>query len=395
MKYDVCIVGGSMVGASMALALAQQGHSVLLLEKSAVDSQRIYTDDLPFDLRVSALIPPVKRFFQQIGVWESIIQRRIQAFTKMVVWEGRLSDAFVFDAMDVAAPELGVIVENKVVQEALWEHIAQHDKITCIKSSWDALITEDKGVCITIAGQSYYATLLIGADGAQSPVRAWAGIDTQSTSYNQFCVVGSVQTERSHQNTCWQRYHNGLAFAFLPLPSGAASIAWYMSGETYRDYVNWNDKQILERLEKDSGGMLGGIDWVKNTAGFEIKRSSATQLYEDNIVLIGDAAHTVHPMAGQGANLGLIDAAVLAEEIECAQGDYSIAVPQYARRRKEGAIIQYGMDVVNAFFKPVPTPLELMRRSVLKRANSWSFLKHFMTSYGLGDARDLPASMRD
>ncbi len=394
--FDLCIVGGNMVGASLALALADSGLKIALIEKQSVKWQDPQAQQV--DLRVSAIIPAVVRMFKKLGVWEQMLARRVQPFNRMTVWEDELTNAYEFDAQSVMEPYLGYVVENTVIQHSLWQALQAKANVTCICAEWTQLQETNDGICLDLtdtAIKKCTARLLVAADGAQSQVRQWAGIERVVKAYHQACIVGNVKTHKPHQNCCWQRYEKGYPFAFLPLADGSCSIAWYMSLDDKDQHLELSTAEIETQLFQASAGVLGQVEKVGVFAGFPVQRHHAKQWFKDRIVLIGDAAHGVHPMAGQGANLGFIDAAVLAEEIMAAEGvfDHPLVLKRYQRRRAESFIIEYGMDAFLYLFKDLPPPLKMLRHIGLKQGNKISMGKHLLREYALGNSRDLPALM--
>ena len=395
-EYDFIVVGGNMVGAAIALNLAMHSHKVALIERNTVDCSESSHDGKPFDLRVSAIIPPVIKYFKYLDVWSNICKKRYQPFDRMTVWENNLDYAFHFNASEIAQENLGAIIENSIIQSALWQRLRQYENVHLFQGTWEGIEEFDESIAVTLSdGRIVDGGMLIAADGAQSKIREWANIECANKKYNQVCLVGTVYCEKAHQNTCWQRYQNSLPFAFLPLPNNHCSIAWYINPDEKEHLLQ--DEHLEDRLFEVSNGVLGKIIKVGEFGAFPLHRQHAKNWYKEKVVLVGDAAHSVHPMAGQGANLGLIDAAVLAEEVLKAGSYYTkeAVKKSYQRRRSEVMIIEYGMDAINILFQKTPHFMQGKREKMLSLANDITPLKRLLGRYGSGLSRDLPVSMID
>jgi len=396
-KFDVVIVGGHMVGATLAASLQGSGLKVALLERMNVPETFEVTQAMR--LRVSAVIRASENILRHCGAWDRLIAARMQAYTDMHVWEGELSHAVHFDAADVGEKDLGTLVENDHIQWALWQELRAQQKVDLMEGvSIQSIDTVAREITLE-DGRQICADLIVGADGARSMVRESAGIEWIEKPYQQFVMVGNVRTEQSHQNTCWQRYNDDNPFAFLPLADGSSSIAWYMPVEQKEWASGLGDDEFKQALNEASGLMLGHVSEVGARGGFELVKRRAGQMVSEGIALVGDAAHTIHPMAGQGANLGFIDAATLAEElIQAHQRGESISrvsvLKRYERRRSDTAWVQNGMDVIKQLFVPVPAPLQWLRERSLPVMNKITPVKTPMTQFALGFGRDLPRSAR-
>ncbi|MFW5425956.1 MAG: UbiH/UbiF/VisC/COQ6 family ubiquinone biosynthesis hydroxylase, partial [Methylophagaceae bacterium] len=307
--YDVIIVGGGMVGATLAVALAEQSSlNIAIVE--AFEPQPITESDKA-DLRVSALTRASEILFKNLGIWQHLIPSRISQFTDMEVWETQ-SSTLHFDSADIGEPLLGYIVENRHIQQACLARCKQLHNITLLcpakpkAFSEQGLVLED--------GQILTAELVVGADGARSLLREWADIDTHGWDYQQTAVVCTVTTKQSHQNTAWQRFLSEGPLAFLPLADPyQCSIVWSNSTEEAKLLCELEDEHFNTAISKAFGNKLGEIIEISARASFPLKLRHADHYVEIGFALVGDAAHTIHPLAGQGVNIGLLDAATLAE----------------------------------------------------------------------------------
>lgn len=351
--FDVLVVGGGMVGASVALALGQSGWQVALIEDKPVPEMP--SADTPFDLRVSALSPTSIAFLDALGVWPLIRHQRTAPYRRMRVWDQAGSGDVTFDCADIGLPALGHIVENGLIQAALWRKIADVDTITCLRETSPVAmnVATDRANLALSSGETLTADLVIGADGAQSWVRQAAAIDIQLLDYRTGAQVFSVITEYPQQDITWQRFTAHGPQAFLPLAGNRGSLVWYDDLDTVKTREGWTDDQLLARLHAEFPAELGRIDAIERHGHFPIRRMHADRYQAERVVLVGDAAHTIHPLAGQGVNLGFYDAMALLDCLKDADDLGSRrALKRYERlRRADNLITQSGMDVFHYGFR--------------------------------------------
>ncbi len=398
MQTDVVIVGGGMVGASVALGLAQAGFGVTLLERQAPSLE--WSEEMPYQTRVSALTRASENVLKHLNAWEGIERRRCHAFTDMHVWES-ISDAEVhFDARDVQESNLGYVVENNVIQSALWEQMPSYPNLHCIvgQSIQDLKLENDQAWVELDNGDCLQARLVVGADGALSKTRDMAGIAVQAHDYQQCAVVGCVRTELSNQDTCWQRYQSDGPFAYLAMDNNMSSIAWYLPVEQMQWALSLSDDAFAEAITEASGRKLGKVVEVGERSAFPLVRRHAEAYVKPHFALVGDAAHTVHPQAGQGVNLGLLDAAALVEVLtEAKQAspdhwDRFAVLRRYERwRRGDNFIVQRSMEGFDWLFKQDQGVKNQVRQWVLPLADQAKPLKRWLMSQALNGREVLPA----
>ncbi|MDG6773227.1 UbiH/UbiF/VisC/COQ6 family ubiquinone biosynthesis hydroxylase [Thiomicrorhabdus sp. ZW0627] len=394
--WGVVVVGGGMVGAAMALGLGRQGFNVLLLEREAVNTD--WNPQQLYQTRVSALTRASENILRNLGAWQGIERRRYHPFVAMHVWDEVTPGEVHFSAEDMGEPNLGYTVENSVVQAALWEQIAQCEQIKVLLDvKLEKLGRENEQACLFLEGYGKIRTnLVIGADGANSQVRQMANIGLDIHEYEQCAVVGCVKTELSHQDTCWQRYLKDGPFAYLAMGENISSIAWYLPIEKMQWALSLSDAEFAEQLGIASDWKLGRVVEVAERAAFPLVRRHAEHYVKPNLALIGDAAHTIHPQAGQGVNLGLLDAAALIEVLAEARdtgrdlGQFSV-LRRYERwRRGDNAIVQRSMEGFDWMFKQDAALKSVFRKGFLPVANRLTPVKNWLMGQALNGREALP-----
>ncbi len=334
---DVAVVGGGMVGAAAALALARAGFSTALLE---VREPAAWSADDEVDLRVVGLAPSSLALLDDLGVWMSIRDARAGPYAHMHVWDAESGAAIDFDAASEGRDLLGYIVENNLVQWTLWQALEAAGVSRLCPAEVKGFEAHGDRIQLELAdGEILTAGLLVAADGAASPLRQLAGIGTRGRDYAQRAVVAHVRTERPHENTAWQRFLPSGPLALLPLADDRSSLVWSLPEAEARRVLALDDQAFLDELGIASDFRLGRIIDSTRRAAFPLKLQLAERYQADRFVLLGDAAHAVHPLAGQGVNLGLRDVTELRDTLVAARAagrDIGAAhvLRRYARRRR-------------------------------------------------------------
>lgn len=401
--YDVVIVGGGMVGSMLAAALISSSTlKVAILEHSEPEPFEPGSDP-PYDVRVSALSIATQRMLENVGAWQGITARRACPFREMRVWDGEAAGSTHFRAEDIGAPELGHIVENRVLQLALLDTIRRAESVDylCPASLIDYRHEGAQVLCDLGEGRKPVSTrLLVGADGARSTVRDLAGIEIDSARYPHHALVATVETEREQQDITWQRFQPTGPEAMLPLCGHRASLVWYHDEEYVHALRAMSEAAFIEALHTSFPAELGGIRRILERGSFPIVKAHARHYVKERLALIGDAAHTVHPLAGQGVNLGMLDAAALAEVLLDAVASgrdpgQRRVLRRYERwRRGENSLMISVLDGFYHAFKPQPGGIRTLRSTALNVADRAGPLKSQIMRYAMGTAGDLPLLAR-
>ena len=347
---DIVVVGGGMVGAAAALALSRAGFKTALVEARAPQP---WQPQHEVDLRVVGLAPSSIHLLDNMDVWTSIRKARSSAYSHMHVWDAESGASISFDAASEDRQQLGYIVENNLVQWTLWQALeAAGVQRLCPSQVMAFEAREDRIQLELDDGQSLNAGLLVAADGAASPLRQLAGIGTRGRDYEQSAVVAHLQTERPHENTAWQRFLPAGPLALLPLADGRSSLVWSMPEDEARRVLALDDQGFLGELGIASDFRLGRILATSARAAFPLKLQLAQRYQAERFVLLGDAAHAVHPLAGQGVNLGLRDVTEMRDTLVAARlagrdiGAEHV-LRRYARRRRSADTLDaLGLDAL-------------------------------------------------
>ncbi|WDG00162.1 3-demethoxyubiquinol 3-hydroxylase [Pectobacterium carotovorum subsp. carotovorum] len=387
MHYDAIVVGGGMVGAAAALGLAQQGFQVAVVEQ---EMPTPFDAASPPDLRISAIGYASVALLKELGAWPRVQQMRSAPYRRLETWEWA-NARVVFDAADIHLPELGFMVENRVLQLALWERLQEEERCHCYcPATPQNLQRTDDGWCLQLAdGQQLTASLVIGADGANSQVRQWAGIGISGWQYRQSCMLIGVETSQPQQDVTWQQFTPSGPRAFLPLFDQWGSLVWYDSPQRIRQLQTMPLAQLDKEIAAAFPERLGKVKAL-SAGSFPLVRRHAQTYVKPGLVLLGDAAHTINPLAGQGVNLGYRDVEALLDVLINARNageewaSERVLRRYQCRRMPDNLMMQSGMDLFyNAFSNALP-PLSFARNMALMVAQRAGVLKQRALKYAIG-----------
>lgn len=419
-QYDLAVVGGGMVGATLAALIAQslcaekqspqQPLRIAVIENAppqAVSNEQNYTP------RVSAITVASERVFRYLNLWQHFEAIRVSPFRKMDVWDADGTGSIQFYGHEIGLDHLGNIVENAVIQRALYDRLQQ------LQSESDALTLHCPATVNHIerleqgdwrlhldSGEALNTSLLIAADGAQSRIREWVGFETREWDYGHRGIVTTLKTEKPHGEVARQRFMTTGPLALLPLHGEGelsqrlCSIVWSAEDALAEKLLNMSEAEFCKALEEASEGVLGDIQLMDRRYAFPLRQRHATHYVKDNVVLIGDAAHTIHPLAGQGVNLGIMDAAQLAETIlQARQKSLPISHPMMLRRferhrKGDNLTMMSAMEGFKQLFGAKPLPLRLIRNRGLSWMNQAKPIKNAIMQRAMGTKGDLPVFAR-
>ena len=351
-RYDIIIVGCGLAGASLALALKDSPYQIALLDKALPAP----INDDAFELRINAYNRATESFLQDLGVWDSIDAARRYAFNQMQVSSSGTAATVTITADELDEPHLGHFIENNRVQHALLQQVKYSDNIDLIIGEQLQSLRYQPGTLnVNTDQQEYNCSLLVACDGANSTVRGLLDIAVKRHEYLQRCIVGTVQFDGNHQQTAWQRFIKSGPLGMLSLSAQHASLAWSCDNAQAEALLQLDETAFIERLQNVVGDRFGNITAIQQRASFPLASQQAKSYIAPRVALVGDAAHSIHPLAGLGANLGFQDVKSLSIALRnnpgCDPGE-QILLQQYQRQRRlaNQAIISL-MSLINQLYK--------------------------------------------
>ena len=401
-RFDIVIIGAGLAGTALAAALGDSALRVALVEAQPLSLQwPALGDDIDgFDIRVSALTAASRQWLDELGAWRDIAARRLSPYRHMHVWDGDGTGAIHFDAADVNCTELGHIVENNLAQTALLHCVQRHRNVQIFSpATVEQLTRAADGVEITLRdGVRLHSNLLVGADGANSRVREWAQFKLREWDYGHTAIAATIATELPHGQSARQIFRREGPLAFLPLQTAMqgnqhfSSIVWSTQPEEAQALMAMDDVQFMRTLGRAFEFTLGEITGAGRRIAFPLRARHANDYVQPHIALIGDAAHTIHPLAGQGINLGLLDAQALSRELlRAAQRGIDIADEQvlarYQRERKSDNLATLAMmEGFKRLFGAQHLGVRWLRNTGLQWVNRSGPLKRTLIRQAMGIA---------
>jgi 2-octaprenylphenol hydroxylase len=395
-QFDIVIVGAGMVGLTLANLLAQSEYCDNL-NITVIDAGKkpTFTPESDVSLRVSAIASGSAELFARIGVWDEIVNTRACPYRDMRVWDAagtvEGAETLHFDAAEFAVPQLGYIIENVLIQVALLNSLEASNVNVKFETQITSLNRIGERYAVELAdGEKFNPDLLIGADGAASFVRTSAGIGVTSWLYSQTAFVTHLQPEHSHRNTAWQRFLKTGPVGLLPLADGRVSTVWSTTAGQAAEALDASDEQLQAMLTDATDNVLGQLKPTGPRGSFPLKAQHADHYVLAGLALVGDAAHAVHPLAGQGANLGFADAEILAKVIADAlaanenPGDLPV-LRNYERARKgANKTMLHFIDGLNRLFSNDSTSLALLRGTGMRLFNNSGPIRERAVQVALG-----------
>jgi 2-octaprenylphenol hydroxylase len=405
LAYDVVVVGGGLAGAcAAALLVRHAGLEPQRIALLAAELPAAGAADAPPELRVVAISRASERVLRAAEAWPRLDQARLCAYERMQVWHQPAAaagaGALCFDAADIGEPNLGYIAENGALLRACIDSFRAAGGRLITGQLADAAITADSATLSCRAGPALSARLVIGADGAQSRVRECAGLTVRTHDYRQLAIVATVRTARAHGNTAWQRFLPTGPLAFLPLFDGGSSIVWSVDETQATALRDCADAQFNQQLQAAADDALGATTLASERLSFALRSMAADSYVAPRCALIGDAAHVIHPLAGQGANLGLLDAAALCEAVASATaqredpGALRTLRGYEQQRRTHNRLMDAAMSSLHSGFGAASAPAAWLLDRGLGVVNRSATLKRVLARQALGTVGELPRLAR-
>ena len=402
--FDVVVAGGGPVGATLAALLVRHGGlepaRVALLEPELPPAPAPGAEP---DLRVSAISRASERILGAAGAWERLDGGRLCAYERMRVWHESTrpdgADVLVFDAADVGEPNLGTIIENRQLQAAAVAGFLGRGGLH-LQSALKSFDVTAAAVTLELDGARLRTRLLVGADGARSSVRAGLGLEARWRAYGQQAIAATVATGEPHAATAWQRFLGTGPLALLPLFDGTSSIVWSVSDAVAEELLRLDPEDFARRLDAASDRVLGATRLASQRLAFPLRSLAARDYVRPRCALVGDAAHVVHPLAGQGMNLGLLDAAALCEAVAAAAaqredpGALRILRGYEQARRTHNLAIDAAMSLFNTCFSQPEGMRGWLAGLALGGVNRSAYARRLFMEQALGLAGELPRLAR-
>jgi 2-octaprenylphenol hydroxylase len=396
---DVIILGAGIVGLTLANLLAQDSRLKIAVIEAKMPN--FVWDDFTHDLRCSAITRASQNVFKHLGIWDEIVAAGVGVYEKMQVWNQLDSGMIDFAAADIIETDLGHIIENRVIHKALWDCSKKFKNMQIMQGQATKFENLAYGIRLHFSDEHLDAKLIVGADGANSWLRAFANIATHDYDYCQSALVANIRTQYAHDKTARQCFTESGPLAFLPLQdNNLCSIVWSAAEDKIRGLMQAGKLEFCTLLAHEFAYKLGNLELESERACFALRRLHAKDYVVQRIALIGDAAHVVHPLLGQGMNLGVMDAATLAEVLDLAErrnkdiGNVAV-LRKYERWRKvHNLSVMAVAEGLQRSYQTQSSVLRNLRQYTMRLANDFSYSKQMLIRFAMGLAGDLPASAK-
>jgi ubiquinone biosynthesis UbiH/UbiF/VisC/COQ6 family hydroxylase len=383
--FDVAVVGGGLVGKTAALALTQSGYKTALLAQPAAPRPA----DLAFDTRIYALSSSSQALLERLRVWQALDHGRLAPVYDMRVY-GDAHAELHFSAYQASVPQLAWIAESSLIETSLDAALRFQPNLTWFDARAQGFDVRDDAAVLTLSsGQVLEADLVVGADGAHSWVRSQMGAKVERRDYRQTGVVANFKASLPHRETACQWFHEGEIIALLPLPDGHVSLVWSAHTAHADELLALDPAQLAAEVERVSHGQVGTLECVTPAAGFPLALQTVDKLIAPRVAVVGDAAHLIHPLAGQGMNLGLRDVAALADAIANKEsfrnlGD-TVLLRRYERSRREDIrALMVATDGLQRLFAVPGSFAKAVRNAGMAFVGAQPLVKRWLVSAALG-----------
>lgn len=390
--YDITIIGGGIVGLACALALAKKGFNLALVE-AGKGHAKLLSKDAPFDAKIVAITRKSELFFRDLGVWEGILNLRSCAYQQMLVWDASADGQILFTASEFFEPNLGYMIEQSVILGTLWQALLQLDNVSIFTHSQLQKLEhqQQRHLAILSNGQALSAKLIIAADGAASQARQLAQITSQGWDYQQKAVVAIVKGDLPHRLTAFQRFAADGSLALLPLADPfQCAVVWATAPSNAENLIHMTKAAFEKNLTQECDAVMDQMTLMGDRFLFPLHTHHAKNYVQERLALVGDAAHTLHPLAGQGVNLGLLDVQALAAVLIHSRQkgrDYGIlsVLKRYERQRKfHNQSMILAMEAFKRGFTSQNALIQYLRNQGLSWVDRQHKLKQFLAQVALG-----------